>query len=179
MLCAHAMVDAIKQHPTIDPPRLKITGRTAYMLSAFGEHLIDEEIEAAVAAAARAIDADVSDHAVGALHPTRSSDRGRHVFVVEFAAPPNRAALARFATAIDDTLGAANDDYRAHRAGGFGMGAPEIRDVSPGTFAGWMKSRGQLGGQHKVPRVISDGALLENLLGFVAAPRPYDSPPGQ
>jgi hypothetical protein len=152
------------------PPRLLITGRTSYGLSAFGEHLIAEEIESAVAAAASAIGADVTDYSVGAVFPQAGQPRGGHLYVVEFAGTvPNTEAIKRFREILDSTLLRLNDDYRAHRAGEFGMLPPDVRAVAPGTFARWMKSRGKLGGQHKVPRVINDRELWNNLAGFVAA----------
>jgi hypothetical protein len=150
------------------PPRLLVTGRTSYMLSAFGEHLIDEEIEEAVAAAAESIDRTVPDFVVAPLFPERAGERGGHLYVVEFAGPPpTDAPLARFAETLDRRLAARNEDYDAHRAGGFGMRAPEIRAVPGGTFAAWMRSRGKLGGQHKVPRIVNDAALLRDLLAFL------------
>jgi hypothetical protein len=156
------------------PPRLLITGRTSYGLSAFGEHLIAEEIESAVAAAASAIGADVTDYSVGAVFPQEGQPRGGHRYVVEFAGgAPDENALKRFREILDSTLLRLNDDYRAHRAGEFGMLAPDVRVVAPGTFARWMKSRDKLGGQHKVPRVINDRKLWNNLVGFVAASERY------
>lgn len=151
------------------PPRLLITGRTSYGLSAFGEHLIAEEIETAVAGAARAQALDVTDYSVGALYPEATGALGRHLFVIEFAqAPPDAPVLAAFAAAIDAALSAANADYAAHRAGGTGMDPPLIRAVAPGTFAQWMKARGKLGGQNKVPRIINDAALWQGLQDFTA-----------
>jgi len=69
---------------------------------------------------------------------------------------------------VDAALSRTNEDYEAHRSGGFGMRAPEAIAVPPGTFAAWMKSRGQLGGQHKVPRIINDADLFAGLRSFVA-----------
>ena len=151
------------------PPRLLITGRISYMLSAFGEHLIAEEIETAIAAAADAIGASVTDYSVGALMPQQSGDLGQHLYIVEFAdSIPDGPALEAFAGTVDQSLSATNEDYEAHRAGGFGLKAPAIQAVRPGCFAAWMKSRGKLGGQHKVPRIITDSALLSSLRQFVA-----------
>jgi hypothetical protein len=149
------------------PPRLVVTGRTSYMMSAFGEHLIGEEIEDAVAAAAHSISAEVRDFAVGALFPELSGELGRHLFVVEFAVAPDGVRVAAFADAIDRRLADLNDDYRSHRAAGFGMAAPQIQVVPPGFFASWMRARGRLGGQNKVPRVINDRQLLADLRSFV------------
>lgn len=151
----------------VETPRVLITGRTSYGLSAFGEHLIGEEIETAVAKASAEIGIDITDYSVGALFPDETGTRGGHLFVVEFAGEKlNDAAVAKFAAAIDAELMRLNDDYKAHRAEGFGMDAPRVQAVSAGTFARWMKSRGKLGGQHKVARVINDPALWDNLLGF-------------
>ncbi len=144
-----------------DPPRLVVTGRVSYMLSAFGEHLIAEEIEAAMAEAAEAAGTTVADHAAGALYPSGPGELGRHVFVVEFAS--GAVDPARFAERLDQALAARNDDYRAHRAG---LAAPAVLAMPPGGFARWMRRRGKLGGQHKVPRVITDPALLDDLSRF-------------
>ncbi|HYN38396.1 MAG TPA: GH3 auxin-responsive promoter family protein [Rhodospirillales bacterium] len=150
-----------------DPPRLLITGRTSYSLSAFGEHLIGEELEQGIAAAAEAVDADVADWSAGALYPSRSDELGGHIFLVEFAGgAPEAQRLARFAAVLDATLAELNDDYRVHRSKGFGMRPPVVHPAPPGTFAGWMKRRGKLGGQNKVPRVIADPALLDDLKAF-------------
>lgn len=149
------------------PPRILVTGRTTYSLSAFGEHLIGEEIEDAVTAAAEAIGATVTDYSVGALYPETRGGRGGHLYVVEFSrivAEPAR--LDAFASALDARLCAENEDYRVHRAGGFGLNPPKIQQTRPGMFAAWMKGRGKLGGQHKVPRVITDPELFEELKAF-------------
>ncbi len=153
-----------------DPPRVKVTGRTSYMLSAFGEHLIAAEVEAAVGAAAAEIGASVSDWSVGPVFPEAAGELGGHLYIVEFAETGISAAqLTAFAARLDRDLCATNEDYAAHRAEGFGMLAPQVRLVTPGTFAAWMKSRGQLGGQHKVPRIILDQDLFRNLRGFAAS----------
>ncbi|MDE2476376.1 MAG: GH3 auxin-responsive promoter family protein, partial [Alphaproteobacteria bacterium] len=67
---------------------------------------------------------------------------------------------------IDRELCRCNDDYRVHRSGGFGMDPPRLVAAQKGTFAAWMKSRGRLGGQNKVPRVINDQVLFQSLRRF-------------
>ncbi len=154
----------------LDPPRLLVTGRTSYMLSAFGEHLIDEEIEDAVAKAAAAIGAQITDYSVGAVFPKKKGELGHHLYIVEFAGPaPGRADSKRFVETLDAELSAANEDYEAHRAGGVGLAPPRLHTVPPGTFAGWMKKRGKLGGQNKVPRIITEESLFGDLRGFTKA----------
>lgn len=149
----------------LDPPRLLVTGRTSYFLSAFGEHLTGEEIELAVVGGAEEEGLQVTEFSVGPRFPDAHTSRGGHVFVVEFRAEaPDQARLSRVAQSIDRRLSGLNEDYEAHRAGDFGMAPPEVIAVAPGTFADWMRSRGKLGGQNKVPRVINDQELLESLL---------------
>lgn len=152
-----------------DPPRLLVTGRTAYSLSAFGEHLIGEEIEEAVSRAAAGIGAAVADYSVGAVFPAGPGDLGGHLYVVEFhGAVPDEAARAAFAAAIDKSLLDQNDDYAGHRSGGFGMKPPAILVMREGGFAAWMKSRGRYGGQNKVPRIINDQELFAGLRAFAS-----------
>ncbi|TVR78415.1 MAG: auxin-regulated protein [Rhodospirillales bacterium] len=154
----------------LDPPRLLITGRTSYSLSSFGEHLIGEEIEDAVARAAQEIGTGVNDFSVGALFAEQEGDVGRHLFIVEFAdGVPSEETVTRFTGRLDELLAESNDDYRVHRHRDSAMKAPKVHAVEPGTFAEWMRQRGQIGGQHKVPRVINDQDLFRDLRGFVGA----------
>ncbi|HEX3486286.1 MAG TPA: GH3 auxin-responsive promoter family protein, partial [Micropepsaceae bacterium] len=149
-----------------NPPRLLVTGRTSYYLSPFGEHLTGDEIEDAVSTAAKTIGATIADFSVGAVFPDGEHSRGGHLYIVEFNAAPNTEASAHFLDTIDTILCRRNDDYRAHRSGGFGLDPPRLLSVKRGTFGGWMKSRGQLGGQHKVPRVIANAELFQSLRDF-------------
>jgi GH3 auxin-responsive promoter len=144
-----------------DPPLLRFTGRTSCGLSAFGEHLIGEEIELAIAQAAQATGAAVVDFHVGPVFPDSPGGVGRHRYLVEFAQPP--ADLAAFARHLDETLGQCNEDYAAHRAGDITMLVPQVWPVRRGGFADWMRSRGKLGGQHKLPRVDGTGLLTAEL----------------
>jgi hypothetical protein len=153
-----------------DPPRLLVTGRTSYYLSAFGEHLTGSEVEDSVSDAAAAIGARISDFSVGAIYPDGGRSRGGHLFVVEFGdGTPSSGDTARFLAALDEGLSQRNDDYRGHRAGGFGLDPPRLLAVSRGTFEAWMKARGQLGGQHKVPRIVADETLFASLRSFAEA----------
>ena len=159
------------------PPRLLVTGRLGHSLSAFGEHLIGDEIDAAVAAAAMAIKGDVVDYSVGPLFPGRPGELGRHLFIVEFAEPITEATrLRQFVAVLDETLARRNADYRDHRARDFSMAAPLLDAVPRGTFTAWMRRRGQLGGQHKVPRVIAEPELWHDLRRFASAAQMPASP---
>jgi hypothetical protein len=134
------------------PPRLLVTGRTAWYLSAFGEHLSGEEVERALLEAMAAAGLGVAEYTVG---PVFAGARGGHRWLVEPVAAADPALATGLAAAVDAALVAANADYAAHREGGQ-LAAPELVLLPPGAFAGWMRSQGKLGGQHKVPRIIAD-----------------------
>jgi hypothetical protein len=146
-------------------PRILVTGRTSYYLSAFGEHLIAEEIEDGIATAAHETHTEVSDFTVGPVFPERSGDLGGHIYVVEFAnGIPTNETLEQFQKVLDARLCKRNEDYEAHRSEGFGLKAPEILPVAPGFFAEWMRQRGKLGGQNKVPRIITKLEMLKEVV---------------
>ena len=145
-----------------DPPRLLVTGRTAWSLSVAGEHLTGQELDEAVATAARELQSTVADYAAAALPPDAAESRGGHLFIVEAEgiAPDSSE---QFAAALDAALLRLNADYAAHRHGDFGLRPPNVLLARPGTFAAWMAAQGKLGGQNKVPRVIGDPTLLASL----------------
>lgn len=146
------------------PPRLLVTGRLSYSLSAFGEHLIGEELEASVQSAAQQVGEQAVEFSVAPVFPSDADARGGHSFVVEFTTALDPATVARFATALDAALTAENADYAAHRQA---MRAPVVMAVTQGGFAAWMRQRGKAGGQNKVPRVIHDAALFGSLQAFM------------
>ena len=149
------------------PPRLLVTGRTSYYLSAFGEHIIADELEDAVSTAASSIGCSVADYSAGPLYPQNAGELGGHLYVVEFAGrQPEGPEIEKFLLSLDKRLCERNEDYEAHRAKGFGLKAPRVLPAKPGTFAGWMKSRGKLGGQNKVPRIIMNQELFSSLRSF-------------
>jgi hypothetical protein len=168
-LWAYVLGDTV-EFVELNRPRLLVTGRTSYAFSAFGEHLIGEEIDRAVAEVSDAIGRSVTDHTVGAVFPECAA-RGDHLFVVEFMQEDlGSAALDRFACDLDRKVADFNADYREHRHGDFGMAAPRVLAAPAGTFAAWMRKRGKLGGQNKVPRVLHDSELLADLTAACRKP---------
>lgn len=148
------------------PPLIRFTGRTKYFLSAFGEHLISEEVEKAVAFAAHHCGVAAIDFHVGPVFPPDPHQPGHHLYLIEFAdAQPD---VQRFAQLIDEELTRLNEDYGPHRVGDLAMRMPEVRVVKRGGFAEWMKARGKYGGQHKVPRMDNSGQLTRDLAAWFA-----------
>lgn len=144
-----------------DPPLLRFTGRTKYYLSAFGEHLISEEVERAVSGAAEACGVMVLDFHVGPFFPTSNDPLGGHRYFLEFNQPPEN--LGMFQRKLDGILSHHNEDYAAHRSGGTGMATPRLIVLKAGAFAEWMRSQGKLGGQHKVPRMDNTAQVTDQL----------------
>ncbi len=158
----HVVGDTIR-FESLDPPLLTFTGRTRQTLSAFGEHLIVEELEAAMSQAARETGSSVRDWHVG---PVFSGSIGYHQYVVEFFTEPTDPM--RFRDLLDAELSLRNADYQAHRTPGVGLPSPALLVTRPGAFEGWMRQRGKLGGQNKVPRVDSSGTITRDLLAYIA-----------
>lgn len=132
------------------PARLRIVGRHKHFINAFGENLIVENIETAVAHAASATGLVVGEFTAAPVYPTSTSRAGLEL-VVELN-NPERGALQRFAQAFDESLKSQCVDYSVKRSGDLGMTPPRVTPVTMGTVHRWMASRGKLGGQHKCPR---------------------------
>jgi hypothetical protein len=160
---AHIIGDTVR-FESLNPPLIRFTGRTRYTLSAFGEHLISEEVEAAMAQAAVCSAASVRDWHVG---PVFEGALGYHQYVVEFLQAPGNPEM--FRRALDRDLAGRNADYLAHRAEGVGLPLPGLIIARPGGFESWMRSRGKLGGQNKVPRMDSLGQVTGELVQFLRA----------
>jgi hypothetical protein len=138
-----------------DPPLIRFTGRTKYYLSAFGEHLIEDEITRAVAEAATATGAHTGEFHVGPVFSPDPKKPGHHRYVIEFHQPP--AELSRFVDSLDAMLRRLNEDYDAHRQGDLSMLRPQVLVVKPGGFERWMIAHGKRPPQHKVPKMDSSG----------------------
>ena len=150
-----------------DPPLIRFTGRTKYFLSAFGEHLISEEVEKAVAQACEVCGVHQLNFHVGPVFPTQPGKPGHHLYLIEFAdAAPD---TARFAKVIDEELTRINEDYGPHRVGDLAMLLPEVQVVKRGGFDEWMKARGKYGGQNKVPRMDNSGVQTKDMATWFAA----------
>ncbi len=164
-LWAHRVGDVVRFVST-QPPRLVISGRTDWMVSVEGEHLSGGEMEQAVAAESHARGRTVTEWTVAA----RAGPPPDHHYVIEWAEGPlPPEGLAAFAHGLDARLQAGNDDYRTHR--GLSLPPPQVTAVAPGTFIAWMRARGRLGGQNKVPRVLQNPDQLENLLIYASTAR--------
>ena len=142
------------------PARLRIVGRHRHFINAFGENLIVEHIENAVAAAARQTGLVPGEFTAAPIYPREGVRAALELAIeVEPGASPGR--LAAFAAAFDEAIKRQNVDYTTKRTGDLGMAPPTISVLPPGTFHRWLESRGKLGGQHKCPRCANHREIIE------------------
>ena len=148
------------------PHRIIITGRTQLCINAFGEELMISNAEQALAMACRECHCSVAEFTVAPAFMKLGEDsqatKGYHRWAVEFAVPP--ADPNTFAATLDKCLTAVNSDYEAKRAGNATMLQLELITLKSGTFLKWMRQRGKVGGQNKVPRLHNDSQFIEQLL---------------
>jgi hypothetical protein len=145
-----------------DPYKIRITGRTKHFINAFGEEVIIDNAERAVKAACVATGAIVSDYTAGPIFMSENQTKGAHQWLIEFDTKPND--LDRFITILDQELQGLNSDYEAKRHHNATLESPHVLVVTPGTFLEWMRQRGKMGGQHKVPRLSNNREYLDGLL---------------
>jgi hypothetical protein len=145
-----------------NPPLIHFAGRIKNFLSAFGEHLIEEEVEKAIAVAAATCGVRSKDHHVGPVFPSDPKKPGHHLYLIEFH-DDVPSDLDRFVSILDAELCRLNEDYEAHRRDDLTMLAPKIWVVPAGGFDSWMASRGKAGGQNKVPRMDNSGKMTADL----------------
>lgn len=145
------------------PARLRIVGRHRHFINAFGENLIVEHIENAVAHAAKAAGVMVGEFSACPVYPPTP---GLEVAVEMETREPS--VLAAFRDAIDASLKQQNVDYTTKRTDGVGMALPTITPLPRGAFHKWMESRGKLGGQHKCPRCANHREIVDGVKAVVS-----------
>ncbi|WP_431166852.1 GH3 auxin-responsive promoter family protein [Tenacibaculum halocynthiae] len=152
--------DTIK-FTSIKPYRIKITGRTKHHINVFGEELIIENTEEALKAACDKTNASIKDYTVGPIFMD-GKQQGAHEWIIEFNKAPEN--LAFFTELLDNSLKTCNSDYEAKRYNNMTLSMPKIHKARNGLFYDWLKIKGKLGGQHKVPRLSNQREFIEELL---------------
>ena len=150
---------------SVNPYRIRITGRTRNFINTFGEELIVDNAEKAISIACEKCHAHVTEYTAGPVFQT-DKQTGAHEWLIEFETEPSD--LAFFTNVLDNALKSLNSDYEAKRYHDMVLEEPLIRIVPKGTFYTWMKSKGKLGGQNKVPRLSNDRKYLDEILQLIA-----------
>ncbi|ADR21432.1 hypothetical protein MATR_09390 [Marivirga tractuosa] len=149
---------------SLNPYRIKISGRTKHFINAFGEELMIENAEKAIATACNKTGV-IIDNFTAAPKYLKQGKSGAHEWVIEFSKEPEN--LEEFSKLLDDEIRKINSDYDAKRHKDIALHCLVIHKVSQGTFYEWMRKRGKLGGQNKVPRLSNNRKYLEDLLEMV------------
>ena len=146
-----------------EPYKFIITGRTKHFINAFGEELVVDNAEQGLKAACEATGAQIADYTAAPVFMDAEA-RCRHQWLIEFSKRPSSIQL--FTEVLDKTLQQINSDYEAKRYKDITLQQPEVVEAAPGLFNSWLKSKGKLGGQHKVPRLSNTRQHIEELLSM-------------
>jgi hypothetical protein len=152
--------DTIK-FTSLSPHRIQITGRTKHFINAFGEELIIDNAEKGLSKACKETGAIIRDYTACPIY-FQGNEAGGHEWIIEFDKKPDD--IERFTDLLDHTLREINSDYDAKRYHDMALGRPLVHLAPDGTFYEWMKGRGKLGGQHKVPRLANDRGFVDEIL---------------
>ena len=146
-----------------NPYKFVITGRTKSFINAFGEELIVDNAEKGLAEACRRTGAEVLEYTAAPVFMD-AEGKCRHQWVVEFSREPND--LEEFARILDEYLQQINSDYEAKRYKDITLQRLELVKARSGVFNDWLKQKGKLGGQHKVPRLCNNRDIIEQVLAL-------------
>ncbi|MBK7562109.1 MAG: GH3 auxin-responsive promoter family protein [Chitinophagaceae bacterium] len=149
------------QFTSLKPFRIIVTGRLKHYMNAFGEEVIVDNSDKALALACEKTGAVVNDYTAAPVYFSDSSN-GAHEWLIEFEKEP--ASLEIFTTELDTALKNVNSDYEAKRHKSIALRMPVIHSLKKGIFTEWLRSKGKLGGQHKVPRLSNERNLVEEIL---------------
>ena len=145
------------------PYKFIITGRTKSFINAFGEELIVDNAEKGLAEACRQTGAEVLEYTAAPVFMD-ANGKCRHQWVVEFSREPDN--IDEFARILDESLQQINSDYEAKRYKDITLQRLELIKARPGVFNDWLKQKGKLGGQHKVPRLCNNRDIIEQVLSL-------------
>lgn len=151
------------QFVSLNPYRIRVSGRLKHYMNAFGEEVIVDNSDKAIAVASEKTGAIVNDYTAAPVYFSDSSN-GAHEWLIEFEKDPS--SLEEFTHHLDTALKSINSDYEAKRHKDIALRIPVLHAVRKGTFNEWLRSRGKLGGQHKVPRLSNERKFLEEILAM-------------
>ncbi len=145
---------------SLNPYRIRVTGRTKHHINVFGEELIIENSDKAIANACKVTQTEVIDYTVAPIFMV-GKEKGAHEWMIEFRKNPDDIHL--FKKVLDETLQTLNSDYEAKRHNNMTLNAPVINVARNNLFYDWLKDHDKLGGQHKIPRLSNQRNYLEQL----------------
>lgn len=146
---------------SIYPFRVVVNGRIKQFINAFGEEVVVDNTDQAIRLACEDTGAVLTDYTAAPIYFSEQGN-GAHEWLIEFSKPPYDLQI--FTEKLDASLQSINSDYEAKRYKSIALGMPSVRALPPGLFNRWLKSKGKLGGQHKVPRLSNERNYIEEIL---------------
>ncbi|WP_117879499.1 GH3 auxin-responsive promoter family protein [Aureibaculum luteum] len=146
---------------SLDPFRIRITGRTKHFINVFGEELIIENAEEALRQVCEKTKTLITDYTVAPIFMD-GKIQGSHEWMIEFTKAPKN--LNYFTELLDNALKSINSDYEAKRYNDMTLTMPKVHQAETGLFYDWLKFKNKLGGQHKVPRLSNSRGFMDELL---------------
>lgn len=145
---------------SLNPYRIRVTGRTKHHINVFGEELMVENADQAIAKACKMTNSEVVDYTVAPIY-MKDREKGGHEWIIEFKKKPENTA--EFRIILDETLQSLNSDYEAKRHNNMTLNLLVLNIARPNLFYDWLKDKDKLGGQHKIPRLSNQRDYLEEL----------------
>ena len=149
------------QFTSLKPFHIKVSGRLKHYINAFGEEIIIDNSDKAITIASEKTNAVVTDYTAAPVFFSDKSN-GAHEWLIEFEKEPDD--FLKFVNELDNTLKSVNSDYEAKRYKDIALRLPIVHAVAKGTFNEWLRNKGKLGGQHKIPRLSNERTLIDELL---------------
>lgn len=148
------------------PFKIKVSGRTKHYINAFGEELMVENVDSALAQACKIANCTIKEYS-GAPIYMHTKQTGSHEWLIEFEREPKDLYL--FQTEFDKALQELNSDYEAKRSNNYIINFPTFTLLPSGTFYAWLNKKGKLGGQNKIPRLLNNRTIIDDIKAFYSS----------
>ena len=149
-------IQFVKLHPF----KIKVSGRLKQFMNAFGEEVIADNSDNAISQACATFGLVLKEYTAAPIYMS-DHNSGAHEWLIEFEKNPSD--LLAFTEELDKNLQALNSDYEAKRHKNIALSLPKVVAVKKGCFHEWLKRKGKLGGQHKIPRLSNERAYVEEI----------------
>ncbi|HPE55219.1 MAG TPA: GH3 auxin-responsive promoter family protein [Bacteroidales bacterium] len=158
------LIGDVVMFTSLEPYRIRITGRTRTFINVVGEELIEDNAIKALSVACQKCNAEIAEFTAAPVY-FETGENAAHEWLIEFERPPK--SIEYFGETLDNALKSLNSDYEAKRYHNMVLRAPVIRNMPPKTFFNWLKGKNKLGGQYKVPRLSNDRKHVDEILEMV------------
>jgi hypothetical protein len=152
------------QFTSLQPFKIKVSGRLKQYINAFGEEVIADNADKAIAIACEKTGLVVNDYTAAPIY-FGDNTKGAHEWLIEFEVKP--ASIAAFAYELDSALKSVNSDYEAKRYKDIALSMPQVHVLEKGSFNRWLKQKSKLGGQHKVPRLSNERIYIDEIINMI------------